>query len=116
MIARLGEMPDSQAGWQGKRSTVTLTWLALAMIALIQAEPFTFGYRRSADEIDFLVALFGGWRTVEEFAKSFATAQGRLGFLAVMPLNFLGAYLADGYLARWIFVLLHFGMLALFAA
>jgi len=102
--------------WRSERSIVALTWLALAAIVIVQALPFTYGYRRSADEIDFLVASFGGWRTVEEFAKSLAAAQGRLGFLAVMPLNVLGAYLADGYLARWIFVLLHFGMLALFGA
>lgn len=109
-------IPSGQRNWRSERSIVILTWLALAAIVIAQALPFTYGYRRSADEIDFLVASFGGWRTVEEFAKSLAAAQGRLGFLAVMPLNVLGAYLADGYLARWIFVLLHFGMLALFAA
>lgn len=104
------------AGWRSKRSIVVLTWLALAAIAIAQAVSFTYGYRRSADEIDFLVASFGGWSAVEAFAKSLAAAQGRLGFLAVMPLNVLGAYLADAYLARWIFVLLHFATLALFAA
>lgn len=109
-------IPSRQRDWRSERSIVVLTWLALAAIVIVQALPFTYGYRRSADEIDFLVALFGGWRTVEEFARSLAAAQGRMGFLAVMPLNVLGTYLADGYLARWIFVLLHFGMLALFAA
>jgi len=106
---------SNQADWRLRSSTGVLVWLALAAIIVAQALPFTYGYRRSADEIDFLVASFGGWRTVEEFAKSLAAGQGRLGFFAVMPLNVLGAYLADSYLARWVFVLLHFGMLALFA-
>jgi len=87
------ETSKIEHSWRDARSTVVLTWLALAAIVLVQAHPFTFGYRRSADEIDFLMAFFGGWRTVEEFAKSLAAAQGRLGFLAVMPLNILGAYL-----------------------
>jgi hypothetical protein len=102
--------------WRRRHSTMILTWLALAVVVLLQAQPFTYGYRRSADEIEFLRATFGGWSTVEAYSRALAADQGRLGFLAVMPLNILGAYLADGYLARWIFVLLHFGVLAAFAA
>jgi len=110
------ETSNIEHGWRGAQSTVVVTWLALAAIIALQAQPFTYGFRRSADEIDFLVALFGGWRAVEEVAISAAAAQGRLGFLAVMPLNAIGAYLADSLTARWGFALLHFGTLVLFAA
>ena len=116
MIARFREGFGVHTDWRGRRSTVTLTWLALTAIILIQAEPFTYGYRRSADEVTFLAALSNGWPALEEMTVSLAVFQGRLGLLATTPLNAIGAYLSDSHLARWIFVLLHFGVLALFAA
>ena len=116
MIARFRESLGVHTDWRGRRSTVILTWLALAVIVLLQAQPFTFGYRRSADEVTFLAALFNGWPALEEMTVSLAVFQGRLGLLVTTPLNAIGAYLSDSHLARWIFVLLHFGVLALFAA
>lgn len=106
----------SQADWRRRRSTVVLTWLALAVIIVLQAQPFTYGYRRSADEVLFLSVLFNGWPAVEEMAGSLAVFQGRLGLAATTLLNTMGAYLSDGVPARWIFVLLHFSVFALFAA
>lgn len=116
MTAWLREVFSSQSDWRRRRSTVILTWLALAVIILLQAQPFTYGYRRSADEVTFLAALSNGWRALEEMTVSLAVFQGRLGLLVTTPLNAGGAYLSDGHLARWIFVLLHFGVFALFAA
>jgi len=106
----------SSADWRLRRSTAVLTWLALALVILLQALPFTYGYRRSADEVTFLEVLFNGWPAVEKMAGSLAVFQGRLGLGATVLLNTMGAYLSDGLLARWIFVLLHFGVFALFAA
>jgi hypothetical protein len=116
MIARIRELFGRQADWRRRRSTVVLTWLALAAVILLQAEPFTYGYRRSADEVTFLAVSFNGWRSVEEMAVSLALFQGRLGLAATTLLNTLGSYLSQGLLARWVFVLLHFGVFALFAA
>lgn len=116
MTTRFREAIGSQTDWRLRRSTAALTWLALAAIILLQAQPFTYGYRRSADEVTFLAVLFDGWSAVEKMAGSLAVFQGRLGLAATTLLNTMGAYLSDGLLARWIFVLLHFAALALFAA
>jgi hypothetical protein len=116
MIAGIRELFGRQADWRRRRSTVILTWLALAVIVLLQAQPFTYGFRRSADEVAFLAAFGHGWHAIEDMAVSLAVFQGRLGLLVTTPLNAIGAHLSDGFVARWIFVLLHFGVLALFAA
>lgn len=116
MIARFRKDFSGHTDWRCRRSTVILTWLALAVIILLQAQPFTYGYRRSADDVTFLAALSNGWRALEEMTVSLAVFQGRLGLLVTTPLNAIGAYLSDSHLARWSFVLLHFGVFALFAA
>lgn len=115
MIRGMRYLLGSQIDLRRDRSIVWLTWLALAVIILLQAQPFTYGYRRSADEVAFLAALTNGWRTVEEMTVMLAVTQGRLGLFVTTPLNVLGAYLSDESLARWVFVLLHFGVYALFA-
>jgi len=115
MIAPLRVDFSGHTDWRHRRSTVILTWLALAAIILLEAQPFTYGYRRSADEVSFLAVLASGWRELEEMTVSLAVFQGRLGLIVTTPLNAIGAYLSDSQLARWIFVLLHFGVLALFA-
>ncbi|MFO1087436.1 MAG: hypothetical protein U1E21_23000 [Reyranellaceae bacterium] len=106
---------NGHSDWRSECSTVALTWLVLAVIVVMQALPFTYGYRRSADDLAFLAVLFGG-RSLDEFAISAAVAQGRLGLLLTVPLNVLGTYLSGEYIARLSFVLMHFGVFALFAA
>lgn len=101
---------------QKPRWILIATWLALAIVLVIQALPFTYGYRRSADDAVFLDALAGGWAGIERLALALSVQQGRLGLIPAIPLNTLGAYLADSYWARLAFVLMHFSVFALFAA
>lgn len=91
-------------------------WPAIIAIATIQAIPFTWGFRRSADEVAFLAAALDGSAAVKTLTVTLALEQGRLGLFASIPLNVLGAYLADLDLARWSFVALHFGYYILFSA
>jgi hypothetical protein len=90
-------------------------WAIIAVVIVMQAIPFTEGYRRAADEVMFLDHWIQGWHAVMEHARSAAHYQGRLGFRVIMPLNALAADLSDMLAARAAFVLLHFAILVLFA-
>ena len=63
----------------------------------MQALPFTYGYRRSADDLVFL-AVFVRGRSLDEFAISAAVAKD--DWTAVdHALNVLGTYLSGRYIA-----------------
>ncbi|MFO1159895.1 MAG: hypothetical protein U1E60_13730 [Reyranellaceae bacterium] len=98
------------------RRALIATWLTLAVVIVIQALPFTYGYRRAADDTVFLDALAGGWAGIEWLTLRLSMIQGRLGLLVAIPLNVLGTYLADNYWLRLAYVLMHFGVFFLFAA
>lgn len=82
----------------------------------LQAIPFTEGYRRSADEVASLATTMAGWPAVEQTAEFLSFTQGRLGLLFTVPLNALASHYSDVLAVRASYVLLHFAVLALFAA
>lgn len=99
-----------------QRRTMFATGLALTVVLLVQASPFTYGYRRVADEVAYLEIAMGGWSAIAEATTRLATTQGRLGHLASVPISILGSFLSDSYWVRLVFVLMHFGVFVLFAA
>ena len=93
-----------------------LAWVIIAVVVVLQAIPFLEGYRRSADEVASLTDSIQAWTAVAKTAEFLAFTQGRLGLLFTVPLNALAAYFSDVLAARVAYVLLHFSVLALFAA
>lgn len=100
---------------QKQRRIVIATWLSLAVVLIIQALPFTYGYRRLEDDAMFLRGLAGGWAGIKQLTVAMSVEQGRLGLLAIVPINILGSYFADTLSMRLAYVLLHSGVFALFA-
>lgn len=87
----------------------------VAPAVLLQAMPFLIGYRQSADDVYFLQVYLDGWDAVWRFTVDAAVEQGRLGQFIMLPLNTVGAAFQGIAWVRFLFVLLHFGIFAIFA-
>lgn len=92
------------------------TWLPILLLMSIHLMLFTYGYRRTADEVRYLQKTVEGWESIREFAIISAVHQGRIGQFILIPLNALSTYFSDWFFIRLAFALLHAGVLVAFAA
>ncbi len=108
-LAALGNL------WVSRRPTLIVTWVCVLLLLCLHMAPFTEGFRRTADEVEFLDASMQGWTAIWAMTEKLAVTQGRLGFWLTVPINALASYFADVPLLRVVYVAAHFCVLALFA-
>ncbi|UDL03824.1 hypothetical protein [Marinobacter sp. CA1] len=87
----------------------------ILLLVIVQVTQFAIGYRLTADDAMFLQYVWQGWDHVWAEAARMAEFSGRIGHYLMTPLNVLGALWAGDPVSRWLMVLGHFGVMALFA-
>lgn len=92
-------------------------WLAcgLALLVILQALQFRFGFRLTADDAMFLQFLWHGWDRIWAEAEAVAQFSGRIGHYAMTPLNTLGAWVSGFTSGRLLILLSYYCVLVLFA-
>lgn len=91
-----------------RRVAFSLGWIAAIGLAVAQARHFTAGFRLTADDLEFHLAFLNGFPSISHHAWHIATVQGKIGHLALVPLNAVGDYYADIFAVRALIALLHF--------
>ncbi|WP_157928880.1 hypothetical protein [Pararhizobium haloflavum] len=90
-------------------------WLMAVVLSVLQGYLFTVGYRLTADDVMSLKHGMDGWPEVWASMQRAATDQGRIGGYVLMPLVIYGAYFADSFAFRVLYVALFFGVFLLIA-
>lgn len=81
-----------------------VSWLVAIGLAVLHLELFTYGYRLTADDVAFHDRAMMGASAVFDYAMLTALDHGRIGHFLSVPLNAIGAYFADSYAFRGLYV------------
>ena len=103
------------AGVTADRSRSWGLWLLILLTISVHMMLFTYGYRRTADEVFYLRKWMAGWDSLKTYAIVAAIDQGRVGQFFLVPVNAFGAYFSDLFSFRLVFVALHACVLLLFS-
>lgn len=101
------------AFYQGKWPTFIVFTIAL-VVAAFNGAYFLVGYWLTADDVTFLQLALEGWQAQLDGAVLYSQAQGRIGQLAQIILNSVGAYYADQTWFRILYVAAYFGWMGAF--
>lgn len=100
---------------QEPRAKDHLSWGLVLVLAGAQVQHFTAGFRLTADDVLFHFWALQGLPELLNQTWAVAVDQGRIGHLAIVPMNAIADYLSDSYIIRLIIVLSYFSSFMLFS-
>lgn len=111
-------LPSTQtvaADTPAPRAKDHLSWVLVLVLAGAQVQHFTAGFRLTADDVMFHFWLLQGFPELWNQTWAAAVSQGRIGHLAIVPMNAIAGYFADSFEIRLLIVLLYFASFLIFS-
>jgi hypothetical protein len=100
---------------QAPRAKDHLSWGLVLVLAGAQVQHFTAGFRLTADDVLFHFWALQGLPELLSQTWAVAVNQGRIGHLAIVPMNALADYFVDSYEIRVLVALIYFASFLIFS-